>query len=213
MHLTWSCCARRHNGGAHCQSGLCYRPPYRCCNANGHSVLGPFAAWTCLPGGDREGAASSPAEGTHVHGSLALPTPLRTTHLSFRQSVATRLVMSEGSSVPPSWSTCPAQRYSVLQVNKLAFKMILEEDLVEAMLGTSACGPITADSLARVMHCFGPCMQFCAGSGVLTEPSGGAQGRTRPGIELRSGEICNALMSVGSVGYVSSVCSPAWVPP
>jgi hypothetical protein len=101
-----------------------------------------------------------------------------------------------------------------MQVKALAFKMVLEEDLLQNMLGAALSGPITSDSLARVMQCFGPCLQLAAGAEVLQQRAddGSAEGEKRAGVEVRSGEICNALATAASVGYVSSVRRPdAWL--
>ena len=103
---------------------------------------------------------------------------------------------------------CAAVRLkaAALQVNALSFKMVLEEELLQRMLGGAIAGPITADSLARVMQCFGPCLQVAAGSAALLAHSGDlSSSERRPGLEVRTGEMCNALLTAGSVGYVSSV--------
>jgi hypothetical protein len=96
-----------------------------------------------------------------------------------------------------------------VQVNALSFKMVLEEDLLESMLGGTVVGPITADSLARVMQCFGPCLQLSLGSSeVLSHSDDLESSEQSPGAVLRTGEICNALLTAASLGYVSSVPSP-----
>lgn len=93
----------------------------------------------------------------------------------------------------------------------LAFKMLLEEDLLQQMLGSSLTAPITADSLARIMQCFGPCFSMTAGADALqaADEDGAERGGERtPGVCVKSGEICNAQLTAASVGYVSSVCPP-----
>lgn len=96
--------------------------------------------------------------------------------------------------------------HAPLQVNALSFKMVLEEDLLQRMLGGAIAGPITADSLARVMQCFGPCLQVSAGSSaLLAHLDDLSVSERRAGLEVRTGEICNAMLTAASVGYVSSV--------
>ena len=97
----------------------------------------------------------------------------------------------------------------LLQMTALAFKMLLEEDLLQEMLGSALSGPITADSLARIMQCFGPCLSVAAGADALrplAEDGTERDGERAPGIEVKSGEICNAQLTAASVGYISSVC-------
>jgi hypothetical protein len=91
-----------------------------------------------------------------------------------------------------------------MQVNALSFKVILKEDLLQSMLDGSIAGPITADSLGRVMQCFGPCLQL-----GISSSEGRSHGidssEARPGFVFRTGELCNALLTAASVGYLSSV--------
>lgn len=85
---------------------------------------------------------------------------------------------------------------------------------------------MTGDSLARVLQCFGPCMQLTVGSKAVQQlarksesgPQGQAQGQTPGGTErkatmtagllLNTGEVCNACVHANEVAFSSAVrCS------
>lgn len=100
------------------------------------------------------------------------------------------------------------------QVSKLSFKLALEDDLIQSMLGMSPEGSITGDSLARVLQLFGPCMQLSVGTTAVPKTVSGAAmaaaeggAESEPGVLLNTGEVCNAQISAAHIGYSSLVRS------
>ena len=101
-----------------------------------------------------------------------------------------------------------------LQVSNLSFKLALEDDLIQSMLGMSPEGSITGDSLARVLQLFGPCMQLNVGTAAVPKAVTGAgaaapdrAAESEAGLLLNTGEVCNAQMAAAHIGYSSLVPS------
>lgn len=103
------------------------------------------------------------------------------------------------------------------QVSQLNFRVVLEDQLLQHMLGTlSGDGPMTGDSLARVLQCFGPCMQLNVGSKavqqqVRTSDKGSVTEKKSnmvAGLVLNTGEVCNACINATQVAFSSVVRSP-----
>lgn len=102
-----------------------------------------------------------------------------------------------------------------LQVSNLSFKLALEDDLIQSMLGMSPEGSITGDSLARVLQLFGPCMQLSMGTAAVPKAVTGAgaaaadgTAESEAGVLLNTGEVCNAQIAAAHIGYSSLVPSP-----
>jgi hypothetical protein len=103
-----------------------------------------------------------------------------------------------------------------VQVSQLSFRVVLEDRLLQHMLGTvRGDGPITSDSLARVLQCFGPCMQLNVGSKAVQQQlratnAGSVVGRKTDmvaGLLLNTGEVCNACVNATKITFSSVVCS------
>lgn len=96
-----------------------------------------------------------------------------------------------------------------MQVSSLSFKLALEDDLIQSMLGMSPEGSITGDSLARVLQLFGPCMQLSVGTAAVPKAVTGASAEgdvaSEAGVLLNTGEVCNAQISATHIGYSSLV--------
>lgn len=98
-----------------------------------------------------------------------------------------------------------------MQVNKLSFKLALEDDLIQSMLGMSPEGSITGDSLARVLQLFGPCMQLSVGTAAVPRTvtgmhaADGPEAESEAGLLLNTGEVCNAQLTAEHIGYSSLV--------
>ena len=104
-----------------------------------------------------------------------------------------------------------------MQVSQLNFRVVLEDQLLLHMLGTvRGDEPMTGDSLARVLQCFGPCMQVNVGSKavqqqVRTTDEGSVAGKRTnmvAGMVVSTGEVCNAAVTASHVAFSSVVRSP-----
>eukprot|EP00892_Ulva_mutabilis_P006932 jgi/Ulvmu1/4610/UM002_0339.1 len=99
-----------------------------------------------------------------------------------------------------------------LEVSNFSYKLVLEDDLIQSMLGLAPDGSITGDSLARVLQLFGPCMQLSIGTAAVprtvtgtTAAAAGAGPESEAGLLLNTGEVCNAHITASHVGCSSLI--------